>query len=239
MYVQLPIASVADQSRNFPRPAVRPREASGSTAKRARQEGPCTRCRRKSPSGVLPCPSILFSTDGAAWLSFSLAECTTTAKRNPNARAITWRFRPVTCLFGSRPRLGPACRSVSTDWVSITAALGLGSRPSATRVQLAESGPSASEAGSDAAISENGSTQSATGESPPGAFATASRSSARRKLHSAGFEDHGCQSGSDQRSIRSVSIPRRSGQRDTDRENSERPSLWIGLADGLVSFTRR
>ena len=30
-------------------------------------------------------PNNLFSTDGAAWLSFSPAECTTTANKNPNA----------------------------------------------------------------------------------------------------------------------------------------------------------
>ena len=78
-------------------------------------------------------PSSCLSTGGADWASSSLAGCTKTARSSPSARTITWRFRPVTCLFGSWPRPGPPCRSARADWVSMTATLGLGSRPAATR----------------------------------------------------------------------------------------------------------
>ena len=93
--------------------------------------------------------------------------------------------------------------------------------------QPAESGPMAAGGGSVAATFENGSTRSATGGSLRAAFATASPFSKCRRLRSADLEGRAHQSESDQRWARSVSILRRSGQRD-----SESSSLWRSLVSG-------
>jgi len=132
----LPTALEADRSLSYPHLALRPKEASESTARGAPLGGSCTRLSAKITLKRGTFPSSCLSTDGADWASFSLAGCTTTARSSPNVSTITCRFRPVTCLFGSRPQPGPPWRSARADWVSITAALGLGSRPAATRAAL-------------------------------------------------------------------------------------------------------
>jgi hypothetical protein len=79
-------------------------------------------------------PVTFASTTGAAVPSSSLAEVTATATSRPIVSTTTCLFRPLTFLWLSRPRADPPSVA-GTDWVSMLPALGVGSRPSATRTR--------------------------------------------------------------------------------------------------------
>jgi len=57
-----------------------------------------------------------------------------TASNKPSVSTNRWRLRPLIFLPPSYPRSGPPTSVVLTDWLSMHAALGVGSRPAATRM---------------------------------------------------------------------------------------------------------
>ena len=61
------------------------------------------------------------------------APWTRAAKTSPFVSTRMWRLRPAKRFAPSYPRSGPPTGVVFTTWLSITAALGFGSRPSASR----------------------------------------------------------------------------------------------------------
>src|ERR1041385_3657659 len=63
-----------------------------------------------------------------------LAGWTCTTRSEPSVSVTRWRLRPFIFLAGSNPR-GPPSSVVLTDWLSMTPAEGLGSRPAASRFQ--------------------------------------------------------------------------------------------------------
>ena len=60
------------------------------------------------------------------------------ATSRPPVSVRIWRLRPLTNLPASNPR-GPPLSVVFTDWLSITPADGLASRPSASRARMSSS----------------------------------------------------------------------------------------------------
>jgi hypothetical protein len=70
---------------------------------------------------------------GAALPSSLPAAVIKTVMRSPNVSTKIWRLRPFTRLPPSSPRSGPPLSVVLTDCLSMQTALGVGSRPAATR----------------------------------------------------------------------------------------------------------
>ena len=54
---------------------------------------------------------------------------------NPLLSVMIWRLRPLTSPAASKPRI-PPLSVVFTDWLSITRAAGLASRPAASRAAM-------------------------------------------------------------------------------------------------------
>ena len=54
---------------------------------------------------------------------------------NSLVSVMIWRLRPLTSLAASKPRI-PPLSVVFTDWLSITPADGLASRPAASRAAM-------------------------------------------------------------------------------------------------------